>query len=212
MVYTAGMQITVFGASGKVGSLVVEEALRRGYTVVAFVHSHDLFSPSGKLIMQKGDVYKPDDVARALRGSDAVVSCLSSWGASKRTVLGRAMQNILPAMVEQRITRLVSLTGIGIREKRGVLYRLALSLLSPLPVGQVFRDAERHVALLRASNRDWTVVCSPVMNNLGSSDYRLSLHMGSPLTTVSRGGVAAALLDQIDATDYLRQTPTIHRK
>lgn len=205
------MQITVFGASGKVGSLVVEEALKRGYRVVAFIHSRDLFSPSARLILQKGDVYEMDDVIQALRGSEAVVSCLSSWGTQRRNVLTAAMRNIIPAAHRQGTTRIISLTGIGVREQPGALHRLALTLLSSLPAGKVFRDAERHVGLLRSSDADWTVVCSPIMNNIGGPGYRLGLRTGWPLATIARRSVAAALLDQLDSREFIHQTPTIHR-
>ena len=210
--YTARMQITVFGASGKVGSLVVEQALKRGYTVVAFVHSHDLFSPSGKLIIQKGDVYDAQDVARALRGSDAVISCLSSWGTPKRNVLSSAMQNIIPAMHEQKISRIVTLTGVGLQSNPSRLYEWALRALGPLPAGKVFRDADAHVRYLVASGLEWTTICSPIMNGIGGPGYRLSLHTGFPAATIARASVAAALLDQLDSGEFAHQTPTIHRK
>jgi len=206
------MRITVFGASGKVGSLVVEEALRRGYTVVAFVHSHNLFSPSGRLIIQKGDIYNAEDVANTLRGSDAVVSCLGSWGTPKRNVLASAMGNIIPAMREQKISRIVTLTGIGVQQNPGVLHRSLLRLLGPLPAGKVFRDAEAHLQMLAQSGLSWTAICSPVMNNIGGADYTLSLRMGFLLATVSRVSVAAALLDQIELNGYTGKAPTIHRK
>jgi putative NADH-flavin reductase len=211
LIYTAHMQITVFGASGKVGSLVVEEGLRRGYSVTAFVHSHSPFSPNDKLLLVKGDVYNAVDVAKAVRGSDAVISCLSSWGAPGHNVLSSAMEHIVPAMAEQGITRLVSLTGIGVSQNPGRLQRTALGLLGGLPAAKVFQDAQKHLNLLVASSLDWTVVCSPVMNNRGDAGYHLSLRTGFPAVTVSRASVAAALLDQIGDTTYLRQTPVMHR-
>src|SRR4051812_42365964 len=100
------MQVTVFGASGKVGRLVVAEALQRGYSVKAFVHSRNPFEDSPKLKVVKGDVYDSDDVAKALRGSDAVISCLGSWGSKRRDVLSSAMRMIIPAMTEQKIGRI----------------------------------------------------------------------------------------------------------
>jgi len=194
-----------------VGSLVVEEALRRGHTVVAFVHSHNLFSPSGKLIVRRGDVYNAADVAGAVQGSDAVVSALSSWGTKGRDVLSSFVGAVVPAMVSQNMTRLVTLTGIGVEQNPGPVHRSLLKLMAIVPFGKVFADAENHVRLLGQSSLDWTTVCSPVMNNFGGPTYKLNLHLGNPLATISRQAVAAALLDQIESTEYLRQTPVIHR-
>lgn len=209
------MQITVFGASGKVGSLVVEAALRRGYTVVAFVHSHDLFSPSGKLIVQKGDVHNAVDVRMALRGSGAVISCLGSWGRKDRFVLTAAMRNIIPAMAEQKIRRIVTLTGSGAyapKDKVGAVHKLLFYFTAPYPMGKVFRDGEDHMHLLDESSLDWTTIRSPIMNNFGKASYSLNLKSGSPLATISRNAVAMAMLDQVDSDEYIDQAPILHRK
>lgn len=190
---------------------MVEEALRRGHTVVAFVHRHTLFSPSGKLIICRGDIYNAADVAHALRGSNAVVSCLGSWRTPKRNVLSSAMHRLIPAMREQNISRIVTLTGIGVQAHPTRLYQLALRVLGPLPAGKVFQDAQEHLNMLQQSGLDWTTICSPIMNNVGGPEYTLSLKTGSPLATIPRSAVAAALLDQIDAAEYLHQAPIIHR-
>lgn len=208
------MQVTVFGASGKVGSLVVEELLKRRHTVVAFVHSHNLFSPSGNLIVLQGDVYKKEDVTRALQGSEAVISCLGSWGTPKRNVLITAMRAIIPAMQEQNISRIITLTGSGAVEPGKPLkvsQELFLKLLAPFPAGKVFRDGMEHMNLLAASNLEWTTLRSPVMTNGGAKDYYLNLKVGGPLETISRIGAARALVDQLEADDYLRMAPVLHR-
>jgi putative NADH-flavin reductase len=210
--YTKRMQITVFGAAGKVGSRVVAEALEHGHTVVASVHSHDPFGLSDRLIIRKGDIYNAADVAEAIKGSDAVISCLSSWGTKGRDVLSSFVRNVTPAMERQQITRLVTLTGIGVQKRPGKAHRTLLAAMGWLPVGKVFADAERHVHLLDSSSLDWTAVCSPVMNNLGGAGYSLSLRTGNPLATINRKSVAAALLDQIESDEYVRQTPVIHRQ
>lgn len=206
------MQITVFGASGKVGTLVVEQALKRGYTVVAFVHRRNPFSPTMQLMVRKGDIHNDADVIAALRGSDAVVSCLGSWGTRQRDILSCAMRAIIPVMTERGVARIVTLTGVGVQVNPTALHKQALRLLAPTPAGKVFADAETHVRMLARSGLDWTTICSPVMNNSGGPEYRLSRKAGLAAGTVSRISVATALLDQITATDYLRQAPTIHRK
>lgn len=208
------MRITVFGASGRVGSRVVELALRRGYLVSAFVHHHDLFVPSNNMLVIKGDVYTASEVATALRGSEAVISCVSSWGTPKKDVLTSAMQAIIPAMEAAKISRLVTLTGSGAamsEEQPSVSHRMLAGLLAPTSVGKVFRDAETHLHLLAISSLDWTTIRSPIMNNLGSSTYRLSLEPNSALSTISRNGVATALLDQLESDKFLGQAPFIHR-
>lgn len=207
------MQITVFGASGKVGSLVVEEALRRGYSVVAFVHHHNLFSPSGKLIIVEGDVYNSEQVSTALKGSDAVISCLGSWGTPKKDVLTAAMRSIVPAMQVRDIQRIVTVTGSGanIPGQRASIVHKSLLRLPIYGAGKVFSDGEAHMRLLADSSLKWTTLRSPVMTNGGRKGYYLNMSAGSVLGTISRSAVATALLDQLERDDYLCASPVIHR-
>jgi len=208
------MRLTIFGASGKVGSLVVEEALRRGYDVVAFVHSHDLFVPNNRLRVVKGDVYNKVDVVKAVKGSDAVISCLGSWGTPKKNVLTAAMQAIIPAMHEQKIKRIITLTGSGAKVQLdkpiSKSHQALFALLKPFPAGKVFQDGEEHMRLLASSDLDWTIIRSPVMNNIGGAGYKLSNRI-SPFATIPRQAAANCMLDQLDSDKYLRQAPIIHR-
>jgi putative NADH-flavin reductase len=208
------MTITVFGASGKVGRLVVVEALKRDMTVRAFVHSHDPFDEHANLTVMKGDIYRSDDVARALAGADAVISCLGSWGTAKRNVLTAAMRTIVPAMQSHKITRIVSLTGSGAASpgrKPNLLHRLLMGSIAWTPAGKVFADGERHMRVLADSGLQWTTIRSPIMNNLDGTGYRLTARIGNHFRTISRRAVAACLLDQLQSTDWLRQAPVIRR-
>lgn len=78
------MKVVVFGASGKVGKIVVANLLNDGYHVRAFVHSSNPFEDHAKLETIKGDIYAIKDVEAAVRGVDVVVSTLGSWGTKKK--------------------------------------------------------------------------------------------------------------------------------
>jgi putative NADH-flavin reductase len=212
------MTIIVFGASGKVGRRVVAEALQRGITVRAFVHSQNPFDDEPNLEVTKGDIYRGEDVAQVLKGTDAVVSCLGSWGQKtahgNRNVSTAAMQAIIPAMQAQKITRIVTLTGSGAvapNVKRHAHYRLFMWLISPLPVGKVFADGEQHMRLLAASNLDWTTIRSPIMNNMDGIGYRLMMRELNHFRTISREAVAKCMLDQLESHEWLRRAPVIRR-
>lgn len=105
------MQITVFGANGKVGSKVVSEALKMGFDVVAFVYGKSDFEPSKNLKVVCGDVKNPHDVNNALEGSKAVISALGSWGTASKDILTSGMMTVIPAMHRHKIRRIVTLTG-----------------------------------------------------------------------------------------------------
>lgn len=205
------MQVTVFGASGKVGRLVVEELVSRGYEVTVFVHEHNPFG--GDVRAVKGDIHAAADVAKAVQGSDMVVSALGSWGTKHKDIVSAGTRNIIAAMERQGIKRLVTLTGSEARDptdKTG-LFQKASHLAASLLVSKIVRDGEEHIRLLRASQLDWTVIRSPIMNNLGHKGYKLEASWLSHLRTINRQAVAQAMVDQLNDTSYFRQSPIIQR-
>ena len=72
-------------------------------------------------------------------------------------------------------------------------------------------DGEEHMAVLRASDLDWTVLRSPVMNTLGEETYKLSEKLSGATATIHRQAVAQAMVDQISDTNWLHKAPTIWR-
>jgi putative NADH-flavin reductase len=67
-------QITVIGASKGVGLETVKLALARGFKVVAFSRNlEDYPVSSSNLVKIQGDASNQDDVAKAIKGSEAVI-------------------------------------------------------------------------------------------------------------------------------------------
>lgn len=206
------MQITVFGASGKVGRLVVGLAVARGYEVVAFVHSTNLFNDKKGVRVVRGDVHDPKCVMEAVEGSQAVISCLGSWHTRGKDILSAAMQAIIPAMERRGIKRIVTLTGAAafdINDAPPLGQKAAHTLLSTF-AGQIVQDGETHIRLLRASKLDWTVIRSPVMTGGAKTTYQLRTKLPGLFTLISRQTVATSLVDQIEVTESIRQAPIIY--
>lgn len=207
------MQVTIFGANGKVGSLITTIALDRGLSVVAFSHKSTPSSNSPKLIVRHGDIYNEKDVLEALSGSSIVISALGSWHTSKKNVLSIGMEKIIPAMQEASITRIISLTGADARasgDELSFIHKISHAAIKATN-GKIMRDAEIHISLLEKSMLDWTVLRSPVMNESGRSDYRLTNHRPKPWQTINRHAVALSMVDLVFDNNYSRKAPYISR-
>lgn len=87
------MNITIFGATGQVGSRIVDEATARGHQVTAVTRSGA--SPDGpdSVIWIAGDARKHRDVNRLGRGRDIVISATSgpSAGGDELAITARAL-------------------------------------------------------------------------------------------------------------------------
>lgn len=73
------MKIALFGATGHIGQGILDEALSRGYDVVAIVRDPArLPQKNAKLTVVTGDVSNASTWLDAVRGADAVVASLSA--------------------------------------------------------------------------------------------------------------------------------------
>ena len=93
------MKITVFGATGDTGKLIVELALQAGYEVVAYARNPSKLNIINEhLTVISGDLSDETLIETAVKGSDAVLSALGPRGGSKDKPLTQGITNIIGAM------------------------------------------------------------------------------------------------------------------
>jgi putative NADH-flavin reductase len=207
------MRIAVFGASGKTGRQVVEQALAAGHQVTAFVRDPaKLGMEHPALRVVRGDISDAARVDEAVRGQDAVVSALGQTKTSGKDVLTVAARVLIPAMERAGVRRLVSLVGAGVPDPRdpSSFGRTMMRALMKTLVGHVLRDAEEHARLLRASGLDWTLVRPPrLTDGPRTGTYRtgiLRLGMGE---TLSRADLAEFMLHAAAEGTFVRDAPMV---
>lgn len=191
------MYVTVFGANGRVGTLVVRRALHQGHRVQAFVHSRDPFDQHPQLTVVAGDVTDAAAVGRAVEGAEAVVSTLGAFRRGTGPVLAPGLGTITRAMQQHGCRRLVVLTGAGVArpgrrtDLRTRINRFVLARMDRTAV----TDAENALTVVAATDLAWTAVCAPTITAEGPDGYRLTERMPSLLARVAGPAVAAALVD-----------------
>ncbi|HTD04055.1 NAD(P)H-binding protein, partial [Undibacterium sp.] len=67
------MKLAIIGVTGRAGSRIAAEALRRGHSVTGIARSTAQAAPAG-VDLQQGDATQPEQLAALIRGHDAVVS------------------------------------------------------------------------------------------------------------------------------------------
>jgi uncharacterized protein YbjT (DUF2867 family) len=147
----AGLTVLVVGATGSIGRHVVAEALAAGHRVRALVrdvHKAGELPADAEIVV--GDVTRPETLATAVEGIDAVVLTLGSDGLSKvgaRTVDYEGVRNVLTA-IGNRPLRIALMTSIGVTDRTGN-YNLTTE------AHDWKRRSER---LVRASGHQYTIV------------------------------------------------------
>ena len=117
------MKIAVIGATGFVGSAILQEALQRGHEVTAIVRHLEKVKPHPKLRPHKADVQKGDEVTLAVAGHDAVISAFNpGWtNPSMYDLQVKGTQAIIDGVKKAGVKRLLFVGGAGSLEvKPGV--------------------------------------------------------------------------------------------
>ena len=111
------MNITVFGATGTIGRLVVEQALANGHDVTAFTRDATRVSVEhDRLQIVQGDVTDPAACLRAVMDADAVVVALGAG--RKGEVREAGTRAVIAAMKQAGGGRLVCQSTLGVGSSR----------------------------------------------------------------------------------------------
>jgi len=201
------MKITVFGASGGIGTHVVDLAAQRGHQVRAVYRATPQFPPAGQAeLLVSADIFAPGFAAQAIRGADVVVMALGPDFARRhnpRTTM------ISPADLHQRLAhtliaavndsgapvRLISVStgsmgpgdaamGAGPR----LLFRFFRSVVTP-NLGRVGRDLQAMENELAATGLDWYAL-RPIKLTDGPLTGHVQASGRFTMKTVSRADVA----------------------
>ncbi|GAC1465557.1 MAG: SDR family oxidoreductase [Ktedonobacteraceae bacterium] len=207
------MRLSVFGASGRTGRPLVQQALEAGYDVVAFVRDPaKLPLQHERLTIVQGDVTMPVDVEAAVKGSNVVLSTLGQVKDSQKDLQTIAIKNIVMAMEKYGVKRLISLTGAGVDAPEDQpklinhIIKLALKTLS----GAVLKDALGHVEVIKRSKLDWVIVRGPMLTEGPRTNaYRVGWVGVNTSARISRADLADFMLKQITDNTYLRQLPMV---
>ena len=125
------MKLIVFGATGGVGQEFIKMAVEQGHEISAFVRTPEkLQTKSGVEIIQ-GDAFDATAVAEAIKGHDAVVSCIGSTeGSEKHTSIQKMGKNIADGMEAAGVKRIVYCASAGVnREIPGIAGKMVMKML-----------------------------------------------------------------------------------
>lgn len=112
----SGKKICLFGATGNTGTHFLQQALKAGWQVKAFLRTPSKVEDAEGLTKFKGDLSNAADIKSAIEGTDVVV-CLAGVprgtkpGSKMDGMMRVAMEHIVDAMESHGIRRLIFQVG-----------------------------------------------------------------------------------------------------
>jgi putative NADH-flavin reductase len=210
------MKITVFGANGATGRLLVAQALAAGHEVTAVTRQPGGFPLTHeRLSVVRADAHDARSVARAVEGAGAVLSTLGVRYTRKPvSIYSDGARNIIAAMHQCGVKRLAVVSSSATYPHRhadgGFLLNYVLQPLLTTTIGRTtYRDMRAMEELLRGSGLDWTIMRpSGLFDAPGVTRYQLCEDRAPGIFT-SRADLAASLLDQAAGTRFVRKAVAV---
>lgn len=200
------MKLIVFGATGGTGRALLEQALAAGHEVAAFVRDPARLD-NARVEVVTGDVLDLPAVTEAVRGRDAVVSCLGTRPWNHTDICSTGTRVIARAMAAAGVQRLIVLSSQGVGDSTlGVAGRIVASLA----LRRAFRDKAQMEADLGGTELDWTVVRPGLLTNGAARKTWRTATDGSLVGgKIARADVAAFVLGELARPQFVRQRPVL---
>ena len=221
------MQLTVFGASGGIGTHVVALATRRGHQVRALYRAAPQPTPPLRAeVLLAPDIFDPAVVARAIRGADVVITAVGPNFATRhnpRTTmtsppdLHQRLASTLIAAIKGSAApaRLITVSTASMGPADSVmgagprlLFRFFRTVLVP-NLGRVGQDLRAMEEELAASGLDWHAL-RPVKLTDGPLTGHVQASDRVTIKSISRADVAWHILTLAeDPAPTPQRTPVI---
>lgn len=204
------MKLIIFGATGTVGKVLVEQALGAGHQVTAFTRSGRFDGQhNDNLKVVTGDVLDAAAVSAAIAGHEAVLCALGAG--RKGGVRAPGTANIIAGMKANGVRRLVCQSTLGAGDSEGNLTFFWKHIMFGLLLRPAYNDHQLQEQYLRASGLDWTIVRPAAFTDgprTGTYQHGFSGASSRGLELkISRADIADFMIAQLRSEDYLRQAP-----
>ena len=215
------MHILLLGSTGRTGTHLLNQALKRGHTVHVLVRDKSKLSASHpNLVIFEGSPLDKPALENAMQGCEAVLSTLNvsrksdfPWAGlrSPENLLSSAMKNIIELATKHHIQRVIFMSAWGVGETKKDIPGWFRWMIDHSKLRFPYADHERQELLVKQTSLEWTSVRAAGLTN---SDRMKKVIVSfnndpKPNWTISRSSVANFMLDTLEKNLYVRQMPVI---
>lgn len=214
------MKIGVLGATGPSGLCVTQQALEKGYDVIALVRNPDgLQIENEKLKKVKVDIMDASTMIPHMEGCDAIMCCLGAkpqW-LSAITLHSESTKHIVEAMKKANVKRFIVITAWCTESREGNPFFLEW-IFKPLVIGRNLADMARMEQYLATSPEcqdiNFTAVRPPGLTNDEKTDLEIKVAVEEMFVKdaggrISRNDVARFMFKCLETNEYDRKCVAI---
>ncbi len=199
------MKIALVGATGNIGSRILDEALARGHAVTGTTRDGAKLAGRDGVTAAELEIADGAALADALRGADAVAVAVK-WNEND-------INGIIDAVRGSGVSRALFVVGAGslLREDGRTHFEHMQDKGITPPTSKPAMEAL--YALQKVDDLDWTAISPPFDIYPGErtgkfvlgGDEMLRATAGEPIARISREDFAIAILDELEQPQHLRR-------
>ena len=212
------MKLFLIGATGFVGTKVLDEALLKGHHVTALVRNPEKVIVKNDLLMLiKGDVFDEGALSKQFKGHDAIISAYNSGWKNPNLYedFKKGYHIILDAAKQSDIKRILVVGGAASLEvKPGV--RVYDTPVIPKEFRPMVMGAMELLDEIKKEHElDWTFLSPPSKLFSGERTGIFRLGKDNPVVdekgenTISTGDLAVAIINEIEHPQFICQRFTV---
>lgn len=214
--------VGVLGASGRSGRLIVEDALARGWQVLAQVRAtSDLEIVHENLTILRGDPVNEEVIEPIMTSCSGILITLNisrtsefPWSAL------RAPENLVSQTIATVVSRapsslrIISCSAWGVSDSWGEMPGWFRWLVKYSNIGKAYEDHARQENILKSSNTAWTIIRPVGLTNKKQRQEVQECFTGQRPNkiTISRQTVAHYMLDAVAREDLIGKVIAIASK
>ena len=209
------MQISILGATGRIGRRIVAEALTRKHTVTAVSRDVGALEANEQVTPKAADATQSEELERVIHAHDAVVCSVGPTRGDPPRMVEDATRALAAAAMRAHVKRVVIVGGAG-----SLAVKPGVELLSTPEFPEEWREialAHRQALEIwrRVKELDWTYVSPAALIEPGprTGDYRVGhndlLVDSEGKSRISIEDFAVAVLNEVETGAHVHERITV---
>jgi len=200
------MKVALIGATGRAGSPILKELVRRGHEVTAIVRNPETIQAQANVTPKKGDVFDKEGLVALLKGHDAVISAVHFLQSDP--VL------LIDAVKASGVKRYLVVGGAGSLEVAPGVTLVSTPEFPALYKDEATKGGEFLKLLRQEKALDWTFLSPSALFVEGPRTGTFRLGKDQLLTnengsSISFADYAIAMADEVEKPAHSRQRFTV---
>jgi putative NADH-flavin reductase len=188
----------------------VQQAVAAGHEVTALCRDPSKLSAPAGVRAAQGDVKDAASLGSAVSGQDAVLYAVGSNKSSPVGIRAEGVRNVIAAMKDQGVRRLIALSAFGAGDSKGEGGFVFDKIIAKLFMKQILADQSDMEAEVVKSGLDYTLVRpTRLTDGPAAGKWDVIFKGGKASSKISRADTAAFMLQQLGDGTYVGKAPGI---